>query len=264
MGFGWWIFFSAVYCALLLLYTHGGWVGGLIGTSTTHVADHSENPRQASYRKTSINSCPAYTLTCLRVEAQRWCKQNGYDDLSQLLLRYIFNSLVFLLSAVAVGVWHHVRTMDALQTCVYVIPWSIYSRLVQKTFYEEINKTLRKHFIIIAFSRPVVGGGTFSRLLVAPIIDGSLKKTWLCHPLLLLLLMRVTHTIFLVFWWRGWYELAEIPPSQIPLAQSTHFGIIFSPMSCKFLRGRHGHIFLQDLGLALVTNTCPHRTQAIK
>ena len=49
---------------------------------------------------------------------------------------------------------------------------------------------------------------------------------------------------FLVFRCRGSYELAEIPPSQIPLAQSTHFGIIFTPTSSKFERGRHGHIFL--------------------
>ena len=33
------------------------------------------------------------------------------------------------------------------------------------------------------------------------------------------------------------------PPSQISLAQSTHFGITFSPTSSKFWRGRHVHIF---------------------
>ena len=44
-------------------------VGGLIGTSTTHVAHHSENPRQASYRETSSCAQPIHRLTCLRVEA---------------------------------------------------------------------------------------------------------------------------------------------------------------------------------------------------
>ena len=67
---------------------------------------------------------------------------------------------------------------------------------------------------------------------------GPEKRKWPCHPLLLLF-MRVS-MIFLVFRCRGWYELVETPLSQIPLAYSAHFSIIFSPTSSKFLRGRHG------------------------
>ena len=64
----WWVrglvvvdgFICCVLC-FTVVHTHRGWMGGLIGTSTTHVAHHSENPRQASYCETS--SCLAYTQT---------------------------------------------------------------------------------------------------------------------------------------------------------------------------------------------------------
>ena len=36
------------------------------------------------------------------------------------------------------------------------------------------------------------------------------------------------------------------------------------PRAVNFKEGDMGTFFLQDLGLALVTNTCPHRPQAIK
>ena len=133
----------------------------------------------------------------------------------------------------------------------HVIPSCTCSRLVPRTD----EKKKKKHgntSSLLPFRGPVVGGGTFSRLLVAASQIGPEKKV----------AMSPSSTVH-----EGQYNISRVsvswliraggnpPPSQIPLAQSTHFGIIFSPTRNTFWR--HGHFFLQDLGLALVTSRVP-------
>ena len=65
--------------------------------------------------------------------------------------------------------------------------------------------------------------------------------------------MCIRDSFYYCSWGSVWYfscfgvvvdtSWRKCTPSQIPLAQSTHFGITFSPTSSKFWRGRHVHIF---------------------
>ena len=156
-------------------------------------------------------------------------------------------------------IWHQVRWTFYRHS----IPWEYLqsprseSKWRKKTFLTETLESFSP------FRGPVVGGDTFSRLLVAPIIGPEEKRGQV--------------TLFYCSWGSAWHfscfgvvvdtSWRKPPPSRIPLAQSTHFGSKFSPTSSKFSRGRHDHFSLQVLGLALVKKTCPHRPrqwQAIK
>ena len=101
------------------------------------------------------------------------------------------------------------------------------------SFREQMKKK-KKHgntSSLLPFRGPVVGGGTFSRLLVAASQIGPEKKV----------AMSPSSTVH-----EGQYDISRVsvswliraggnpPPSQIPLAQSTHFGIIFSPTRNTF------------------------------
>ena len=69
-------------------------------------------------------------------------------------------------------------TMDVLQTSV--IPWSTCGRLVQKTNEKKISYGNTSS--VLPFRGPVVGGDTFSRLLVAPIIRVGPEKKVAMSP----------------------------------------------------------------------------------
>ena len=141
--------------------------------------------------------------------------------------------------------------MDVLQTCH---PLGVPAVAL---FRKQTKKILWKHLIIFAFSR---ARGRWGHIFATTRSAKVLKKKCPCH-------------FYCCSWGSVWCfscfgvvvdtSWRKSPPSQIPLAESTHFGIIFPPTSSKFWRGRHRHFFLQDLGLPLltVTKTCPHRPQ---
>ena len=76
--------------------------------------------------------------------------------------------------------------------------------------------------------------------------------------------LKARSALFLVFRCRVSYELTEIPP--LTITTCTIYTCWYHILSHEqqILRGRYGHFSLQDVGLVLVTKTCPHRPQAIK
>ena len=73
--------------------------------------------------------------------------------------------------------------------------------------------------------------------------------------------LKARSVLFFVFRCRGWYELAEIPPlsNTARIIYTFWYHIIAHEQL-----GDMATFFLQDLGLVLVTKTCPRRPQAIK
>ena len=133
------------------------------------------------------------------------------------------------------------------------VPAVASSRKQMKT-QKKTTKTLKS---FLPFRGPVVGGDTFTRLIASPFI--GLRKKVAMSPS-----STIVH--------EGQYDISRVsvswlvraggssPLSQIRLAQSTRFGIIFSPTSSNLTEGDIATFFLQDLGLALslATKTCPH------
>ena len=74
--------------------------------------------------------------------------------------------------------------------------------------------------------------------------------------------LKARSLLFLVFWCRGWYELAEIP-SLTNAACSIYtfsYNIIFSLTSSNFLRGQHVHFFTEPRIGASDENVSPPTT----
>ena len=107
----------------------------------------------------------------------------------------------------------------------------------------------------------MVGVGTFSRLLVAPSIGP--EKNVAMSP--------SSTTVH-----EGQHDISRVAVSWLiraggnppPHKYRLHYLHILAsyspPRAVNFKEGDMATFFLQDLGLALVTKTCPHRPQAIK